>query len=125
MSISASAPWLAYYGSTPASIDYPDQTMYQLLAETAAKYPGQTAYIFQGKKTTFAQFMTRIDAAAKGLTAIGIAKGDKVTICMPNSPQALDCFYALNRIGAIANMIHPLSAAQEIAFFFSQTEIVG
>ena len=126
MSISASAPWLAYYGSTPASIDYPDQTMYQLLAETAAKYPGQTAYIFQGKKTTFAQFMTRIDAAAKGLTAIGIAKGDKVTICMPNSPQALDCFYALNRIGAIANMIHPLSAAQEIAFYlnFSKSKAI-
>ena len=126
MSISASAPWLAYYGSTPASIDYPDQTMYQLLAETAAKYPGQTAYIFQGKKTTFAQFMTRIDAAAKGLTAMGIAKGDKVTICMPNSPQALDCFYALNRIGAIANMIHPLSAAQEIAFYlnFSKSKAI-
>ena len=126
MSISASAPWLAYYGSTPASIDYPDQTMYQLLAETAVKYPGQTAYIFQGKKTTFAQFMTRIDAAAKGLTAIGITKGDKVTICMPNSPQALDCFYALNRIGAIANMIHPLSAAQEIAFYlnFSKSKAI-
>ena len=126
MSISASAPWLAYYGSTPASIDYPDQTMYQLLAETAAKYPGQTAYIFQGKKTTFAQFMTRIDAAAKGLTAMGITKGDKVTICMPNSPQALDCFYALNRIGAIANMIHPLSAAQEIAFYlnFSKSKAI-
>ena len=126
MSISASAPWLAYYGSTPASIDYPDQTMYQLLAETAAKYPGQTAYIFQGKKTTFAQFMTRIDAAAKGLTAMGISKGDKVTICMPNSPQALDCFYALNRIGAIANMIHPLSAAQEIAFYlnFSKSKAI-
>ena len=126
MSISASAPWLAYYGSTPASIDYPDQTMYQLLTETAAKYPGQTAYIFQGKKTTFAQFMTRIDAAAKGLTAMGIAKGDKVTICMPNSPQALDCFYALNRIGAIANMIHPLSAAQEIAFYlnFSKSKAI-
>ena len=126
MSISASAPWLAYYGSTPASIDYPDQTIYQLLAETAAKYPGQTAYIFQGKKTTFAQFMTRIDAAAKGLTAMGITKGDKVTICMPNSPQALDCFYALNRIGAIANMIHPLSAAQEIAFYlnFSKSKAI-
>ena len=126
MSISASAPWLAYYGSTPASIDYPDQTMYQLLTETAAKYPSQTAYIFQGKQTTFAQFMIRIQAAAKGLTAMGITKGDKVTICMPNSPQALDCFYALNRIGAIANMIHPLSAAQEIAFYlnFSKSKAI-
>ena len=126
MSLSASAPWLAYYGSTPATIDYPDKTMYQLLQGTATQYPNNTAYIFQGKKTTFAQFMTRIESAAKGLTAMGIGKGDKVTICMPNSPQALDCFYALNRIGAIANMIHPLSAAQEIAFYlnFSKSKAI-
>ena len=118
MSIS-SAPWLSYYGTTPASLDYPDKTMYQLLSETARQHPNNTAYIFQGKKTTFAQFMSRIDSAARGLTAMGIGKDDKVTICMPNCPQALDCFYALNRIGAIANMIHPLSAPQEIAFYLS------
>jgi len=126
MSLSASAPWLAYYGATPATIDYPDKTMYQLLQGTATQYPNNTAYIFQGKKTTFAQFMGRIESAAKGLVAMGIGKGDKVTICMPNSPQALDCFYALNRIGAIANMIHPLSAAQEIAFYlnFSKSKAI-
>lgn len=57
--------------------------------------------------------------AAKGLVKLGIRKGNRVTICMPNTPQALDCFYALNRIGAIPNMIHPLSAAQEIAFYLN------
>ena len=126
MSISSSAPWLSYYGNTPASLDYPDKTMYQLLSETARQHPNNTAYIFQGKKTTFAQFMSRIDSAARGLTAMGIGKGDKVTICMPNCPQALDCFYALNRIGAIANMIHPLSAPQEIAFYlnFSRSKAI-
>ena len=126
MSISSSAPWLSYYGTTPASLDYPDKTMYQLLSDTAKQYPNNTAYIFQGKKTTFAQFMSRIDSAARGLTAMGIGKDDKVTICMPNCPQALDCFYALNRIGAIANMIHPLSAPQEIAFYlnFSKSKAI-
>ena len=126
MSLSASAPWLAYYGNTPANLKYPSCTMYQLLSSTAKQYPNNTAYIFQGKKTSYAEFMTRIDAAAKGLTAMGIGKGDKVTICMPNSPQALDCFYALNRIGAIANMIHPLSAAGEIAFYlnFSKSKAI-
>ena len=76
MSLSASAPWLAYYGSTPATIDYPDKTMFQLLQGTATQYPNNTAYIFQGKKTTFAQFMTRIESAARGLVAMGIGKGD-------------------------------------------------
>ena len=58
--------------------------------------------------------------------AMGIRKGDKVTICMANTPQALDCFYALNRIGAIPNMIHPLSAAKEIAFYlnFSKSKAI-
>ena len=117
MSIAANAPWLRFYGQIPATLDYPTKTMYALLAETAQHYPNHIAYVFQGKKTSYTQFMQRIDATARGLTAIGIRKGDRVTICMPNCPQALDCFYALNRLGAVANMIHPLSAAQEIAFY--------
>ena len=126
MGISASAPWTKYYGNTPASLDYPRTTMYQQVAAAAKKYPDSTAYVFMGKKTTYAAFMKRIEAAAKGLTAMGIAKGDRVTICMANTPQALDCFYALNRIGAIPNMIHPLSAAKEIAFYlnFSKSKAI-
>ena len=117
MGLSASAPWRNYYGNTPVSLDYPHLTMYQLLQKNARQYPQNTAYVFMGKETTYASFLNRIEVAAKGLTRLGITRGDRVTICMPNSPQALDCFYALNRIGAIPNMIHPLSAAQEIAFY--------
>ena len=119
MGISASAPWRTFYGNTPATIDYPRVTMYQLLSQAARKYPNNIAYNFMGKDTTYREFMKRIDAAAKGLTKLGIGKGDRVTICMANTPQALDCFYALNRIGAIPNMIHPLSAAAEIAFYLN------
>ena len=117
MGLSASAPWRNFYGSTPASLDYPQLTMYQLLQQNSAQYPNSIAYSFMGKETSYAAFMSRIEAAAKGLVKLGIEKGDRVTICMPNSPQALDCFYALNRIGAIPNMIHPLSAAKEIGFY--------
>ena len=126
MSLSSTAPWTAFYGSTPVSLNYPDKTMYQLLQEAAQAYPDSTAYVFMGKKTSYAAFMKRIDAAAKGLTAMGISRGDRVTICMPNTPQALDCFYALNRIGALPNMIHPLSAAKEIEFYlnFSKSKAI-
>ena len=119
MSLSSAAPWTAFYGSTPASLTYPDKTMYTMVADTAAEYPDHTAYIFMGKSTSYAAFLRRIDTAARGLLALGIEKGDRVTICMPNTPQALDCFYALNRIGAIPNMIHPLSAAREIEFYLN------
>ena len=126
MGLSASAPWRKYYGATPASLEYPHKTMYEMIASAAKRKPDHVAYIFMGKKTTYSEFMKRIDAAAKGLYKMGIRKGDKVTICMANTPQALDCFYALNRIGAIPNMIHPLSAAQEIAFYlnFSKSKAI-
>ena len=100
-------------------IDYPQMTMYQLVRESARKYPYNIAYEFMGKKTTYSEFMDNIELTAKSLTSIGIRAGDAVTICMPNCPQAINTFYALNRIGAIANMIHPLSAVKEITFYMN------
>ncbi len=126
MSLSASAPWLKFYGETPAHLTYPRKTIYQMVRETADRNPDLAAYEFMGKETTYAQFMERIDLTAQSFLAMGVRKGDRVTICMPNSPQALDCFYALNRIGAVGNMIHPLSAAQEIKFYldFSHSHVI-
>lgn len=126
MKISASAPWLNFYGDMPKTIDYPHKTMYQMVADAARKYPQNNAYLFMGKATTFSEFMRRIELTARAFTAMGIHKGDRVTICMPNCPQGIDCFYALNRIGAVPNMIHPLSAPQEIAFYlnFSKSKAI-
>ncbi len=126
MGISSSAPWLKYYDSTPAHLDYPKKTIYEMVRAAADKYPKNVAYEFMGKKTTYAEFMERIDRTAKAFLAMGIGRGDRVTICMPNCPQALDSFYALNRIGAVSNMIHPLSAASEIKFYldFSKSRAI-
>ncbi|MDO4845038.1 MAG: AMP-binding protein [Oscillospiraceae bacterium] len=126
MSIASSAPWLAFYGDTPAHLDYPRKTIYQMIRAAGLKYPKYYAYEFMGKTVTYAEFLARIDLAAKSLLAAGIRKGDRVTICMPNCPQALDTFYALNRIGAVSNMIHPLSAASEIEFYleFSKSKAI-
>ena len=119
LTLSASAPWVKFYGNTPPHIEYPNKTMYQLVAKTARKYPRNIAYQFMGKKTDYATFMQRVEQTAKAFHAMGIRRGDRVTICMPNAPQGVDCFYALNRLGAIPNMIHPLSAPQEIAFYLN------
>ena len=126
MSHSASAPWLNFYGSTPATLDYPRKTIYEVIRDTALRFPDHVAYEFMDRQTTYAQFLERIDRTARSYLAMGIEKGDRVTICMPNSPQAVDSFYALNRIGAVANMIHPLSAAQEIKFYldFSRSRVI-
>ena len=94
-----------------------DKTLYQMVRDAALRYPGHLAYSFMGKNTSYQQMLRRIDAAAAGMSAQGIRKGDRVTICMPNSPQAVDCFYGLNRLGAIANVIHPLCAPAELEFY--------
>ncbi len=126
MSISSSAPWLKYYGNTPQHLQYPQKTVFEMVKDAAEKFPKNTAYEFMGKKTSFAEFMRHIDDTARAYLALGIQKGDRVTICMPNCPQALNSFYALNRIGAVSNMIHPLSAAGEIKFYlnFSRSKAI-
>ncbi len=126
MGLSASAPWFKFYGDMPRTLNYPAKTIYELVRAAALKYPNDVAYEFMGKNVTYSQFMARIDRVAKALLALGVGKGDRFTICMPNCPQALDTFYALNRIGAVSNMIHPLSAPSEIAFYlnFSHSKAV-
>ena len=126
MSISSSAPWLKYYGNTPHHLTYPKESLYGMVRKAAEKFPKNYAYEFMGKKTTYAEFIRRIDETAKAYLALGIGKGDHVTICMPNCPQAVDCFYALNRIGAISSMINPLSAAGEIRHYldFSHSKAI-
>ncbi len=100
-------------------LDYPDLTMYQMVERIARQYPKEPAYEFYGTKTSYRNFIRRIERAARAFLAMGIGEGDVVTIAMPNTPQALDCFYAISRIGAIANMIHPQSAQTEITYYLN------
>ena len=126
MSQALSAPWLNFYGDMPKTIQYPHKTIFEMIQDAARKHPNNVAYEFQGKQTTYKEFIARIELTAKSLMAMGIKKGDRVTVCMPNTPQGVDMFYACNRIGAIANMIHPLSAPGEIAFYlnFSHSKLI-
>lgn len=118
------APWLKYFGDMPAHLDYPKGSMYEAVRESAVtkKKMNSVAYEFQGKKTNYKQFLNKIDVLGKAYKSIGIDEGDMVTVCMPNTPQGVDTFYALNRIGAVPAMIHPLSAVGEIAFYINSTQ---
>lgn len=117
------APWLKYFGDMPAHLDYPKGSMYEAVRESAItkKKMNSVAYEFQGKKTNYKQFLNKIEVLGKAYKSIGIDEGDMVTVCMPNTPQGVDTFYALNRIGAVPAMIHPLSAVGEIAFYINTT----
>lgn len=98
-------------------LEYPELTMYQMVEKAAQQSPTETAYEFYGRKTSYQKFIERIKRCARAFCDSGIKAGDRVTLCMPNIPQGLDSFYALNRIGAVANMVHPLSAQTEITFY--------
>ena len=113
------APWLKAYGTVPAHLAYPDASMVEMVEHAAAQYPELTAYSFMGRAVTYRTFVEQIHQCARALCASGIRPGDKVTICMPNTPHAIILFYALNRMGALANMVHPLSSSGEYKFFLN------
>lgn len=115
-------PWLEGYGDVPFHLSYPRLSMSSLVLNTATTYPDQIALSFMGKKTDFRTLAEMIDLCARSFRAIGITEGRRVCLCMPNVPQTVYCLYALNRIGAIATMIHPLSAEGEIAFYLKEAE---
>ncbi len=116
------APWLKNYGEVKFHLDYPEATMSDAVLETAKNNSAFSALAFMGREISYSHLAKKIDECAKAFKAIGIKEDDRVTLCMPNVPQTVYCFYALNRIGAIATMIHPLSAVGEIDFYLNETE---
>lgn len=122
--ITAKTPWAAYLGGLPMHLDYFDGTMFEAVEAIAKSYPDNIAFTFMGRSTTYRRMLAEIERCAKALRAIGVREGERVTIAMPNCPQAVYLFYAVNLVGAIANMIHPLSAEKEIEFYLNESESV-
>ena len=122
--ITAKTPWKEYMGDVPMHLDYFDGSMFEAVAAIAEKYPNNIAFDFMGKSTTYRQMVQKIETCAKALKTIGVREGDKVTIAMPNCPQSIFLFYAVNLVGGIANMIHPLSAEKEIEFYLNESQSV-
>ena len=82
-------PWIEHLGDVPSHLDYFQGTMYEAVEKIAEKYPSNVAFDFMGKSTTYRTLIERINACAKSLRTIGVRKGDRVTIAMPNCPQAI------------------------------------
>ena len=120
--ITARTPWEPWMGSVPMHLDYFRGTMFEAVEKIARQYPENIAFDFMGTPTGYPDMIREIERCARALKALDIKEGDKVTIAMPNCPQAIFLFYGVNRIGAIANMIHPLSAEKEIEFYLNVSE---
>ena len=111
-------PWRTFQpDGSPEDLVFDDRTLYEAVSGIAAAYPDYNAYDFMGTKASYSEFLSSINNTAIAFDSMGVRAGDVMTICLPNCPQALFAFYALNKLGATASMIHPLSISEEIRTF--------
>ena len=98
----------------PRHVDYDEISLGELLRRTSTKYPDSNAIYFEGFRMTYKELDEAVDKYATGLSKLGVKKNDVVLIDLPNMPQFVICFYAIARLGAIANPIIPLNRFTEI-----------
>ncbi len=109
-----------YRDTLPKNIEYFDGGMYDAIYEASCKWPHNIALEYFGAQITYKDMVKKINKVAAALKAAGAEKGENITVCMPNTPEAVYAFYAINEIGAVANMIHPLSSEKEIEDYVNQ-----
>ena len=115
-------PWLKYYSDEAINAPLPECTIYEYLWENNRDYPEDIAIQYLGKKIHYGELFQNIDQTAAAFCALGLKPGEIVTVALPSIPEALYTVYALNKIGAVANMIHPLAGAKEIMNYLNEVQ---
>lgn len=116
-------PWSAYYPpEIQLSYTYPKQNLAHFLLETAKKYPNHTALDFMGKTLTFGQLQDATWRFANVLQGLGITKGDRVAIMLPNSPQCIIAYYGTLLLGGIVVQTNPLYTERELTHQLRDSE---
>ena len=106
--------WYKYYTKEQRNIEVPKVSLYEYIRVHNLGNMNGIAINYFGRKITYEEFFNSIDLCARSLVSHGVRPGDVVSVCMANTPEAVISFYAISKVGAIANMIHPLSAEEEI-----------
>ncbi|HEY8414657.1 MAG TPA: AMP-binding protein, partial [Thermaerobacter sp.] len=110
-------PWLAYYPpGVPAHLEYPEVPLYELLAATARRYPELPALRFYTSRMTYKELWERVLRCAAAFAALGVRKGDRVALMLPNCPQYVIAYYGALRAGAIVAQVNPLYTSRELAY---------
>lgn len=108
-------PWLAHYDKgVPQTIEIPNVPLFHFLEESARKYPDRACTIFKGAVITYKEMNAITDRVAAGLVDLGLKKGDRVGIFMPNSPQFVMVFFGILKAGGVVVATNPLYTAPEI-----------
>jgi len=113
-------PWLKYFSEEVLKTKTPECSVYEYLYRENRDFPNEIAIKYFNEEVTYLELFGKIDAAAAAFTALGVKSGDIVTVALPSIPEALYVFYALNKIGATANFIHPLAGKKEILNYLNE-----
>lgn len=120
--LSQDKPWLKYYSENQImNFEVPKITIYEYMMKNNKNCLFDDALFYFGKSFSYGELDNLVNKFASSVLENGIVAGDIVTVCMPNTPEAVIAFYALNKIGVIANMIHPLSGENEIKEFLNES----
>ena len=115
-------PWLAYYSKEERKIKFTDKTIYEYLKDSVGVDTDFIALNYFGTRISYNELFLHIEQASRSLRSLGVKPGDVVTICMPNTPEAIISFYACNNIGAVADMVHPLSSEEQIKLYLNESK---
>lgn len=115
-------PWLKYYSEEAINAPLPECTIYEYLMENNRNYPDDIAILYLGRKIKYGELFQQIDRTAAAFSALGVKPGDIVTVALPSIPEALYVVYALNKIGAVSNMIHPLAGENELLHYLNEVQ---
>ncbi|MFN0111978.1 MAG: long-chain-fatty-acid--CoA ligase [Blastocatellia bacterium] len=111
----AAKPWLKHYDFwVPAELNLPRQPLYQILQIASSSFRDKRATGFLGAFLTFGEVKSQVDQLATALSKLGVVKGDRVGIMLPNCPQYLISFFAIVRLGAIVTNINPIYTPREV-----------
>ncbi len=115
-------PWLDYYSREERSIKFTTKSIYNYMVDEVGEDKDFIALNYFENRISYNEFFENINICARALRSYGVKEGDIVTICMPNMPEAIYAFYACNKIGAIADMVHPLSSTEQIKFYLKESK---
>ncbi len=112
----------SYAPGVPHEIDFEKITMPQVLARNANQFPQVVSLLYLGKKITFRELDGLVNRFGRALLDLGVKKGDKVAILLPNLPQTVIAIYATLRIGAVAAMNNPLYTERELEYQLNDSD---
>jgi long-chain acyl-CoA synthetase len=108
-------PWLASYDpKVPPHLEYETIPLFEYLDRSAALYPQRTALVFQNLRLGYAQLKEQAETVAANLQRLGVAKGDRVAIMLPNLPQTVIAYWGVLKAGAVVVMTNPLYMEKEL-----------